>query len=146
MNHKREIGLRPQVRAGYLWSMTPNEPRCSGQEFESVCQALDQVISQEKRDRKLKMLDLYLLGDFFEERTQYLMVSSTSFLRVQLLRHIQRFLRRPETENWRVVIIIQNVGSAVIVYSEALFYEEKRVGSPSELRASIMAQKPGCNR
>lgn len=135
---RTEIGFSFEADPLHPWSMTSGETACTGAEFERVSEKLDDsLLKAEKKAQRLKSLDLYVLGAFYYQRTQCLMVSDIRYLSPAFLRRLAAFLTAGDTKNWRIVVSICGLPEKVIIYSKAFAYKGHKYFKAEEVLRAI---------
>jgi hypothetical protein len=105
-----------------LWKRFPGEPDVTDDEYEAAANSLAQHLSKKYMLYRYDVDgDLYVRGDFFGDRTQYVELYLPELISVDLISYLQSWLRDYEAGAWRIVIPTY-VGDAatIIIYSDVV--------------------------
>ncbi len=134
---KTGVGVTLSTELDKPWRMTADEHLCAGAEFESVCDSLDKcVVDPLKKRKRLQMLDVYVLGDFYGQRTQIVMVALPTHLDSKFISEMQAFLGR-ECPNWRIAVCVPQIRWRLVVYSNALVCNGRLFEDPRQVMSEL---------
>jgi hypothetical protein len=114
-------GVISLLRTDEPWRMSEEEACPSGAEYESFIDSLDAFLDGYFYSRGVYELPVHTAGDFYGERTEALHFSDGSALTEDLLTALQRWLRAPRRQNWRIVIPQKAIdGGDVVIYAKKI--------------------------
>lgn len=137
-------GPRPVGDAPEYWTREPGDPPPTPEEHDAFYGAASAVVDRFLAEHGFEGPETtaYVRGDFFEDRTETLIVATEAFAErpdvvVELLRVFQAFLDHPKWRRWRLVVPLRDVreGGVLAVYPEAV-YARRRL-EPDELERHV---------
>src|SRR5262245_43865264 len=88
-----------------LWKRFPGEPDVTGDEYEAAYVDLEAHLARRYRICRSDVRgDLYVRGDFFGDRTQYLELYLPELISHDFIAYLQAWLRDYDGGAWRIVI------------------------------------------
>ncbi len=128
MEHSEEYvyGTPSAEESSKLWKRFPGEPGIDSEAYEAATISLERHLA--KRYALFgSQADLYLRGDFFGDRTQYVELYLPELIGPEFIAYLQNWLRSYEGGAWRAVIptYFDDAAGAIMVYPDLVRFASK---------------------
>lgn len=123
-----------------LWKARPSDPDVDSEAYNAATLSLDAHLrNQFVLGATAKRGDLYLRGDFFGDRTQYLELLVPELIGVELIGSLQTWLRAYDSGTWRVVIptYVEDAAGAIMVYPSVVRLGKRWEADPRAAYAEL---------